>query len=163
MKLVLCVRVCSVSAAVTSGFWKILMLSMNVGMKSSASAFSLELLGTLLWVPVHYLRGCMFIDIVNFWKLLSGLFDGVPLAVRQRLWFQHDGAPAHWGRSLAVVDHDVSRNMDWMFRADCIASLVAGGHLKEYVSVVTPSTLIGLMVRLKATVTAVRANILRCV
>lgn len=58
------------SAAVTPGLWKILMLSTNVGMKSaSASAFLLELLGTLLWAPVHYLRGWMLNDIVIFWKL----------------------------------------------------------------------------------------------
>jgi hypothetical protein len=27
--------------------------------------------------------------------VLPGLFEDVPLAVRQWLWFQHDGAPAH--------------------------------------------------------------------
>jgi hypothetical protein len=30
--------------------------------------------------------------------VLPGLLEDVPLAVRQRLWFQHDGAPAHYGK-----------------------------------------------------------------
>jgi hypothetical protein len=32
--------------------------------------------------------------------ILPGLFEDVPLAVRQRSWFQHDGAPAHYGEDV---------------------------------------------------------------
>jgi hypothetical protein len=32
--------------------------------------------------------------------VLSGLLEGVPLAVWQRLWFQHDGAPGHYGEDI---------------------------------------------------------------
>jgi hypothetical protein len=32
--------------------------------------------------------------------VLPGLLENVPLAVRQRLWFQHDGAPAHYGEDV---------------------------------------------------------------
>jgi hypothetical protein len=31
--------------------------------------------------------------------VLPGLFEDVPLAVRQRTWFQQDGAPAHYGEN----------------------------------------------------------------
>jgi hypothetical protein len=31
------------------------------------------------------------------------LLEEVPLAIRQRMWLQHDGAPAHF--SLSVRDH----------------------------------------------------------
>jgi hypothetical protein len=31
--------------------------------------------------------------------VLPGLLEDVPLAVRQRLWFQHDRAPAHYGEN----------------------------------------------------------------
>jgi hypothetical protein len=32
--------------------------------------------------------------------VLPGLLEDVPLAVRQSLWFQHDGAPAHCGEDV---------------------------------------------------------------
>jgi hypothetical protein len=32
--------------------------------------------------------------------VLPGLLEDVPLAVRQRLWFQHDGARAHYGEDV---------------------------------------------------------------
>jgi hypothetical protein len=32
--------------------------------------------------------------------VLAGLLKDMPLAVRQRLWFQHDGAPAHYGEDI---------------------------------------------------------------
>jgi hypothetical protein len=32
--------------------------------------------------------------------VLPGLLEDVPLAVRQRLWFQHDGVPAHYGEDV---------------------------------------------------------------
>jgi hypothetical protein len=32
--------------------------------------------------------------------VLSGLLEYEPLAVRQKLWFQHDGAPAHYGEDV---------------------------------------------------------------
>jgi hypothetical protein len=34
---------------------------------------------------------------------LQGLLEDVPLAVRQRLWLQHDGVPAHYGE---ISDRD---------------------------------------------------------
>jgi hypothetical protein len=37
---------------------------------------------------------------------LPKLLEGVPLAVRARVWYMHDGAPAHFSR----VMHDVVSN-----------------------------------------------------
>jgi hypothetical protein len=63
----------------------------------------------------------------NFLETSTGLLEDVPLAVRQRLWFQHDGAPALplWGRCPAVVERDISRNVELTWRADCMVSSVA--------------------------------------
>jgi hypothetical protein len=50
------------------------------------------------------------------------LLEDVPLAVRQKLWFQDDRAPAyHWEDIRAVVKHDISRKVDGMSRANCMA------------------------------------------
>jgi hypothetical protein len=40
-------------------------------------------------------RYCDFLETV-----LPGLLENVPLAVRQRLWFQHNRAPAHYGEDV---------------------------------------------------------------
>ena len=32
--------------------------------------------------------------------MLPTLLDAVPLAIRQVMWLQHDGAPAHFGRNV---------------------------------------------------------------
>lgn len=58
---------------------------------SSASAFGLESSGTLTWAPLLPDRLLDFLETV-----LPGLLEDVPTAVRQRLWFQHDGAPTHY-------------------------------------------------------------------
>jgi hypothetical protein len=51
--------------------------------------------------------------------VLPWLHEGVPLDVRQRLWFQHDRATAHYEeRCLAVVECNISRKVDWTSRAD---------------------------------------------
>jgi hypothetical protein len=40
-------------------------------------------------------RYCDFLEIV-----VLGLLKDVPLAVRQRLWFEHNGAVAHYGEDV---------------------------------------------------------------
>jgi hypothetical protein len=65
-----------------------------------------------------------------------------------------------------VVERDISRKVDWTWRADCMASSVAGsnadiflwGHLKEQVYAVPPRTIEDLVARLQAAVTTVDAN-----
>jgi hypothetical protein len=88
---VLRVRVCSAS---TSRLWAqvILILSANVGIKSaSASALGLKLSKSLSWVPFCNLTGWFLNDITIFLKVL---YWGLP--VRQRLWYQHTGAPTNY-------------------------------------------------------------------
>ena len=41
-------------------------------------------------------------------EVLPGLLENVPLGIRRRLWFQHDGAPAHY-------DLNVRRFLDQQF------------------------------------------------
>jgi hypothetical protein len=78
------------STTVTSGHGLILMLSETMDIKStSALAFGLEWSGRLSWAPICSATS-WFYD-----NCSSGLFEDVPLAMRQSLWFQHDGAQAH--------------------------------------------------------------------
>jgi hypothetical protein len=92
MKHVLRLRVCSSSTAVTCGKGIILMLSANVGIKdTSASIFVLESSRTLSCAPICYLTAQLYHDFLETCQ--PGLLEDVPLAVRQKFWFQHDGAP----------------------------------------------------------------------
>jgi hypothetical protein len=99
---VLRVIVCLASTTVTSEQETILMLLGNVGIKfSSELAFELILSVTLSWPVGPWLlpdsltaqRQRDFLETV-----LPGLVEVVPLTVRHRLWFQHDGAPVHLGK-----------------------------------------------------------------
>jgi len=44
---------------------------------------------------------------------------------KAELWFQHYSSGIQW-RCLAVVEHDISKELDWMWRVDCMAPLVPG-------------------------------------
>jgi hypothetical protein len=70
-KHVLIVRVRWTSTTVTAGHGIILMLSVNVGIKT-ASAFGPESSATLSWAPVCYPTGRLMNDIVIFWKVYRG-------------------------------------------------------------------------------------------
>lgn len=43
-------------------------------------------------------------------EVLPELLETVPLALRQEMWYQHDGAPAHFDRNVRHFLHDVFRN-----------------------------------------------------
>jgi hypothetical protein len=60
---------------------------------ASALAFVLESLGTLSLAPICYLTDKKYCDFLK--TVLLELLEAVPLAVRQKLWFQQDGAPAY--------------------------------------------------------------------
>jgi hypothetical protein len=95
-KNILRVRVRPTSMTVTSGHGMILMLSATPGMKSaSVSPFWMESLGTLPWAPPSNPNAPRFRDLLE--TVLPGPLEDVHLAVRQKLWFQHFGAPAHCG------------------------------------------------------------------
>ena len=42
--------------------------------------------------------------------------EAVPVAVRQKLSCQRDGAAAQMGRYLAVVERDIPTKVDWSWR-----------------------------------------------
>jgi hypothetical protein len=159
------VKECSTSTAVNPRHGIILMLSANVGIKS-ASAFGLESSRTLSWAPICCLRGWVLNDIV--------VLEEVPLAVRQRLWFLHDGAPAHLGEDVQQwVDVIYPRRWTrhrgpnaWLPLSLDVTPMdfvcVWGGHLKEDVYAVLPRTIEDLVARFQAAVTTVDANMLRC-
>jgi hypothetical protein len=74
------------------------MLSTNVGIKpASASAFGWYRRGRCREPHLlpDRLTAQRYRDFLE--TILLGLLADVSLAVRQRLWFQHDGAPAHCG------------------------------------------------------------------
>jgi hypothetical protein len=137
-KRVLRVRVCSASTTVTSGHGIILMLSANVGIKStSASAFGLVSSGTLSWAPICYWTVWLLNDIVIFWKLF---YRG---CLKMCLYL--------WGRSCGFSTTELQRTMgktsgsgwtrhiqegkvDWKWRADCMASSVAGSNSDGFFS-----------------------------
>jgi hypothetical protein len=97
--------------------------------------------------------------------VLPGLLEDVPLAVRQRLWFQHDWAPEYYGEDVRqwLRWHMV----DWMSEAGCMACTVTRstsdglfhvGPCEEYID--PPRTNEELAERLKATATTVDENTL---
>jgi hypothetical protein len=71
----------------------------------------------------HY---CNFLETV-----LPRLHEGVPVAVRQRFWFCHSGAPALHGEDI------ISRKVDWTWRVHCMASLAVGFNFARYFPVRT--------------------------
>jgi hypothetical protein len=104
--------------------------------------------------------------------VLLVLLEDVPLAVRQRLWFQHDGAPACYGedvRQWLNVTYpgrwiERRRSIAWPPRSPDLTPMdfFLWGHLKEQVYAVPPRTIEDLVVRLQAAVTTVvDANMLR--
>jgi hypothetical protein len=96
------------------------------------------------------------------------LLQDVPLAVRQRLWFQNEGAAAYYGE-------DVRQLLNATYRGRWIASegsnagppqspdltpmdFFLWGHLKEHVYALLPRTIEDLVARLEAAVTTVDGN-----
>jgi hypothetical protein len=106
---VLRVRLCSTSTIVTSGHEIMFTLSANMYIRFSVSVWA-----GIVWDTA--VGPCLLCDRLTAQRyhdfletLLPGLLEDVPLAVRQILWFQHDGAPAHYGE-------DISKKVDWTSR-----------------------------------------------
>jgi hypothetical protein len=135
------------------------MLSANVGIKSaSASAFGLVSSGTLSWARLlpDRLTVQRYRDFLE--TVLPGLFEDVPLVVRQKLWFQHDGAPAHCGKDVRQWLNATypgrwigrGRPIAWPPRSPALTPMdfFLRGHLKEQVYAVHPRTSEDLVERL---------------
>jgi len=95
------VCVCSLSMTVPSGHMIILMLSRNVGIRSSCVKIEVVSSGGIV-VGSYLLPGRFtaqkYHNFVN--TPLLGLIKGVSLVVWQSLWFQRDGASAHYGQDV---------------------------------------------------------------
>jgi hypothetical protein len=100
--------------------------------------------------------------------VLPGLLQDVPLAVRQRLWFQHDGAPAHYGEDIwqwlneTYPGRWIGRGgpIAWPFRSPdpTPVDFFLWGYVKEQVYAVPARAIEDLVARLQAAVTTVDAN-----
>jgi hypothetical protein len=103
----------SASTTVTSEHKIILALDGNVGINpASSSTFEPVSSGILLSVPVSYARGYPQYNTVIFWKLFCGAACRWPVPVKQRVWVQHDGAPAHKGEVRHWMDAVYSGRVD---------------------------------------------------
>jgi hypothetical protein len=88
------VRVCSTPTTVTSGHGIILMLSMNMSITSASPS----VLGLGSSGPLCYLTAQQYHDFLE--TVLLGLLGDVTLDVRQKMWFQHNVAPTHFGEDV---------------------------------------------------------------
>jgi hypothetical protein len=108
-------RVCSLSTTVTSANGIILSLSVNLGIKSASElAFPLESSGILPWAPICYLTGWLLNDIMISWKLLLGLLEDVLESCKAEVVVSAlQSSSALWRRCLAMVEHNISRKVEW--------------------------------------------------
>jgi hypothetical protein len=101
-KHVLRMRTCSTSKTLTSGYEIIFMVSANVRVKSAWTS-------RLGFIRRGWYRGpmssiwhadCSKISRFSDKTVLTGLLDDVPLAVKQKLWFQHCEAAAQYKETV---------------------------------------------------------------
>jgi hypothetical protein len=92
----------------------------------------------------------------------------VSLALRQRLWFQNDGAPAHYGEDVRQWMNVTypgryiirGRPIEWPPRLPDLTPMFLWGHLKDHVYV-NPSRTIEDLVARPSSCDKVDANMLR--
>jgi hypothetical protein len=96
---VLRVRVCSTFTTVTSGHRIILIPSVNIAVNHH-----------LLLDRLEAQRYCDFLETIPPRPL-----EDVPLAVRQRLWFQNDRAPAYYWEDIQAGGSDVDGQLHGPF------------------------------------------------
>jgi hypothetical protein len=76
-----------------------------------------HLIGPYL-VPLR-LSGDIYLTFLQ--EILPELLEVVPLEVRREMWFQHDGAPAHFTNVVREYLDEAFGNMDWTWRPDNLA------------------------------------------
>jgi hypothetical protein len=99
--------------------------------------------------------------------VVSGLFRDAPPAVRQNLWFKHDGAPASWGQDVRRwSDATYSRRcigcrrtIAWLSQSPDLTPMdcFLRGYLKENIYAVPPRTFDDIVARFQAAETTVDA------
>jgi hypothetical protein len=75
-----------------------------------------------LHVLPHQLTGNRYRDILS--HDLAKLLEDVPLAVRARVWYMHDGAPAHFSRAVRDVLNNTYQDQ-WIGRGGPLHGLHA--------------------------------------
>lgn len=101
---------------------------------------------------------------------LPELLEDVPLALRTRMWFQHDGAPAHYGRDVRV-HLDAYFAGRWIGRGSPVAwpprspdltplDFFFWGFVKEQVYATPPADAYEVVARMHAAVADLNAGIL---
>lgn len=153
---------CPASTTVTSDHEIILLQSANVGIESaSASAFGLELSGTLLWTLTCYLTAQWYHD---FWKML---YCGcLKILVRQRLWLAWWSSSTLWG---GCMQHNQEGRLDIVDRLHglfiCWKWLISSfwDSWRSTFMHSLPGLLKTSKARLHAAVTVVDTSMLKCV
>ena len=56
------------------------------------------------------------------------MLENVPLQVRQRLWFQHDGAPAHFALDVRIPEQCFPQSLDWKGWSSTVANKFSRSH-----------------------------------
>ena len=70
-------------------------------------------------IVLHKLLKMLGNYIIFIRDILPEMFENVPLQVRQRLWFQHDGAPTHFVLDVREYLHNVFPNR-WIGRCGAV-------------------------------------------
>jgi hypothetical protein len=135
------VRVYSTSTTFSSDHRIIIVVSADVGIKLAlASTFGLASSRTLSWASVCYLTSWQLRNILIFlelfyrsaWRRASSCEADVDSAQRS------SSALGLWMKCLAVVERDIAMELDWTWRAYCMASSVAEPSSDRFFSFGTP-------------------------
>ncbi|GFX66352.1 uncharacterized protein TNCV_343261 [Trichonephila clavipes] len=102
-------------------------------------------------------------------EVLTEFLDDIPLPTIERLWFQHDGVPAHFCAlvrdwlDIAYPSFWIGRPVLWLLRSPDFTQLdfFLWGHRKELVYRGVVTTHMDLNVRLYAACTSVNPTVLR--
>jgi hypothetical protein len=123
---------------VTSGHW--IMLSANVGIKSaSALAFGMASSGTLSWARTCYRQANSPTVSWFYWNYSTGAAWKCACSCEaEDAVSSRRSSSALWRRRSVVVKSNICRNVDWTWRTDCMASLVAGSNSLGFLPVGTP-------------------------
>lgn len=115
------------------------------------------------------LNGIMYLQFLQ--HELQNMFDDLPLHIIQRLWFQQDGAPAHFTRGVRNYLNEVfganwigrGGPIQWPARSPDLTKLdfFLWGYVKEVVYQTEPTTREDMMLRISNAFHSIDRNMLR--
>lgn len=104
-------------------------------------------------------------------NVLPGLLENIPLATRQEMWFQHDGAPAHTANAITdILDRDYPERwiglrgpVEWPPRSPDLTPLdfFLWGTLKDRCYHPQPTTADDMCIRIREAFATIAPQILR--